>query len=201
MALTYKNRRGDKYYLHKRETKKGNMKYYFSKKRDNDVLNKIPAGYEIYENPNAQVFLRKKSTPVLSDEEIGIVEEAMKKLCKLEKWKINVRKNVIEIHEACEKAEALRRVIMMLSPSIKSGGIEKIIDQTLNYIPLMRFFLFDKKNRIFSVERIFFSGSCDEWLFLESSDNLKYLAEKYCPHVGQESLFEFNGIDEYEEGD
>ena len=196
MAFTYKNRRVDTYYLHEGKTKKGNPKYYFSKKKDGNILDKIPKGYEVYENPNAQVFLSRKKAPVFSDEEIANVENAMEKLCKLEKWKINVRNNAIELHEPCENIEGLRRTIRILSPFAKSRDIEKIIDESLNYNIIARFVIYDKKNREFTMERIFFNGSCDEWLHLESSGDLKYLAEKYCPHVGQESLFEFNGIDE-----
>lgn len=196
MAFKYKNRRGDTYYLHEGKTKKGNTKYYFSKKKDGNILNKIPKGYEVYENPNAQVFLSRKKAPVFSDDEIAIVENAMEKLCQLERWKINLNKNAIEIHAPCEDIEGLRKIIKILSPFVKSKDIEKVIDETLHYYLIVRFLLFDKKKREFAVERIFFSGHCDEWLFLESSRDLKYLAEKYCPHVGQESLFEFNGIDE-----
>ncbi|KKM87650.1 hypothetical protein LCGC14_1266760 [marine sediment metagenome] len=56
MLVTYINRKEDIYYLHKGKTKTGKPKYFFSKKRNGDLVEKIPDGYEIYENPNAQVF-------------------------------------------------------------------------------------------------------------------------------------------------
>ena len=58
MAIEYINRKGDTYYLHERKTKTGKPKYHFSMKKDGELVESIPHGYEIYENPNAQVFLR-----------------------------------------------------------------------------------------------------------------------------------------------
>lgn len=59
MAIKYINRREDTYYLHEGKTKTGKPKYFFSMKKDGVLVDPILAGYEIYENPNAQVFLRR----------------------------------------------------------------------------------------------------------------------------------------------
>jgi hypothetical protein len=58
MNIKYTNRAGKIYYLHIGKTNKGTDKYFFSRKR-RDLAERIPNGYEIYENVNAQVFLRK----------------------------------------------------------------------------------------------------------------------------------------------
>ena len=65
MAIEYVNRPGDAYYLHEAKTNIGNPKYYFSMKKEGDLVNSIPEGCEIYENPNAQVFLRKITPKVI----------------------------------------------------------------------------------------------------------------------------------------
>jgi hypothetical protein len=59
MSIQYINRKEQIYYLHQGITKTGKPKYFFSMKAEGNVLEAIPDGYEIYENPNAQVFLRK----------------------------------------------------------------------------------------------------------------------------------------------
>jgi len=59
MPVNYTNFRGQKYYLHKGKAKKSGSQYFFSMKQDGEVAESIPEGYEIYETPNGQVFLRK----------------------------------------------------------------------------------------------------------------------------------------------
>lgn len=59
MAVTHVNRYRDTYHLHVGRTKAGKPKYWFAKNTDGDLADSIPDGYEVYENPDAQVFLRK----------------------------------------------------------------------------------------------------------------------------------------------
>ncbi len=54
MPIQYTNRKKKKYFIHQGRTKKGNSKYTLSQSIDK-ALDYIPEGYEIYENPNAQV--------------------------------------------------------------------------------------------------------------------------------------------------
>ena len=58
MPIQHVNRKGDTYFLHESTTKTGKPKWFFSKKREGNLAEAIPEGYEIYENHNAQVFLR-----------------------------------------------------------------------------------------------------------------------------------------------
>ena len=41
------------------KTRTGNPRYWFSRRNEGDLVDSIPEGYEIYENPDALVFLRK----------------------------------------------------------------------------------------------------------------------------------------------
>ena len=59
MPITYTNAKEKMYYLHQGTTKTGKPKYYFSTKPEGTLAASIPDGFEIYENPNAQVFLRR----------------------------------------------------------------------------------------------------------------------------------------------
>ena len=59
MPVTHVNRKRDTYYLHAGTTKTGKPRYWFSKSTEGDLVESIPEGYEVYENPDAQVFLRK----------------------------------------------------------------------------------------------------------------------------------------------
>jgi len=68
MAITYVNRKQKTYYLHQGTTKKGKPKYYFAMKSKGNLADDIPEGFEIYENPRAQVFMRKIPQKVITDE-------------------------------------------------------------------------------------------------------------------------------------
>ena len=81
MPVTHVNRKRQTYFLHEGKTKTGKPKYFFSKDSEGNVLDAIPDGYEIYENPNAQVFLRKKMPQVITDEEIGAVQIGASEVC------------------------------------------------------------------------------------------------------------------------
>ncbi|MGO8748660.1 MAG: hypothetical protein ACLQNE_22040 [Thermoguttaceae bacterium] len=59
MSVEHINRKRQTYFLHEEKTKTGKSTYFFSKDSKGDLLETIPEGYEIYEHPNAQVFLRK----------------------------------------------------------------------------------------------------------------------------------------------
>jgi hypothetical protein len=62
MTATYTNRKGKTYYLHQGKTKLGNPKYFFALRDEGNLVEAIPSGYEVYENPNGQVFLRRTKT-------------------------------------------------------------------------------------------------------------------------------------------
>ncbi len=53
-----------------------------------------------------------------------------------------------------------------------------------------RFVLVDRKARHFSVERMCYRSWHDGWLSLEKTGPLEELAEKYLPHLTQESFYD-----------
>ena len=81
MPVTYKNKGNKIYFLHHEKTKTGKPRYYFSMKDKGNLMENIPEGYEIYEHPsNAQVFLRKKQSQVITDIENHLINKYLKKL-------------------------------------------------------------------------------------------------------------------------
>jgi hypothetical protein len=59
VPITHTNAKGQTFSLYQGTTKTGKPKYYFAMQSEGTLAKAIPAGYEIYENPNAQVFLRR----------------------------------------------------------------------------------------------------------------------------------------------
>ncbi|WP_226036793.1 hypothetical protein [Aquibacillus saliphilus] len=178
MAITYENFRGDMYYLHKRMTKKGNATYHFSKKSAGADVDKIPEGYEIYENPNGRVFLRKAIKKVLDDKEIKIIETAMSKHCLISDFKLDIKKEFITVYTLSTPVTNLANL----------GAIN--LDKIKDYQAVMRFELLDEDTREFGVERFCFFDDVDDWIPLDSSKNLQKLVEEYVRHIGQESFYE-----------
>jgi hypothetical protein len=98
MPVTYTNRKGKIYYLHQGATTKGNPKYFFAQRDEGDLVETIPPGFEIYENPNAQVFLRRKRAQIITDEEVETVKAGVQQHSKLEYFIVDVKGNAIIVY-------------------------------------------------------------------------------------------------------
>ena len=165
MPIEHVNRRGDTFYLHQGTTKTGKPKYFFSRKQEGTLAEAIPAGYEVYENPNAQVFLRKVLPRFVTEKSIVV-------------------------HIANENVAFLEKSIASRFQLRGADELAKEVQKFLTYLPMMRFTLVDEKTRQFTVERWCFLGSIDDWFPLGGFGDLKGLVVRYCPHLVQESFYE-----------
>ncbi len=188
MAIEYVNRKQKTYYLHEGKTKTGKPKYFFSMNAEGGLVEAMPEGYEIYENPNAQVFLRKIQHQVITPREMAIVQEEVKKFAKLDHFIVDVKGKHIVVYLCDQNVDALV-ALTAFSPLGTSGLADKMA-QSLSYSPMMQFVLVDKQTREFEVERWCFRGSVDDWIGLDSSTDLKALVKKYGRHLGKESFYE-----------
>jgi len=185
--VTYINRSGDTYYLHQGKTKTGKPRYSFSQKEYGTLVETIPDGYEIYENPNARVYLRKVSPKIITDEEILIVKNSVSALSKFEDFKIVVKRNQITIYAPDRDFETFIEPFKGYA-TVSYSKMKEVYEKSVYYSEEMRFVLVDKKNREFRVDRMCYSGEID-WLELDFGD-LTELVKKYCPHLGRESFYE-----------
>lgn len=172
--------------MHKGRTKKGNAKYFFSSKNDGHIIATIPDGHEIYENLNAQVFLRKIQPKIIQDEEVCQIEKELSKHKKPNHYKIDVKKNTIVIHKINQDYEA----ISQLFPFADKSKVENLIISKSTYSPIMRFILDDKEKRLFTTERFCFKGSIDDWIYIGGPSPLQKLSKRFIKHLGKESFFE-----------
>ena len=69
LTITYTNRRGQKYFLHKREDKSGKMRYHFSLDSSGELAKDVPEGFEVYEHPNGKVYCRRIPPQIIKAEE------------------------------------------------------------------------------------------------------------------------------------
>jgi len=189
MVVTYTNRKNDTYYLHEGRTKAGTPKYFFSKKKDGKLLERIPEGYEIYENPNGLVFLRRAQPRIFSDEEIAIVENGMRDYTDLEFYKIDTKANAIIIYLPLQDVDGIKEVISQFSLNTPAQ-INHTIQRIIRFAPEMQLILTDKEKRLFSLQRYCYRGPTGHWMTLESSSDLQSLAKKYFKHLGKDSFFD-----------
>jgi len=193
-AIQHVNRKGQVYYLHQGKTKTGNPKYYFSMKTGSNLVQTIPDGYEVYENPNGQVFLIKEQPKAITDEERVLIEKRLGRIRGDRSYRLDVKGTVITIHESNENTRELRRMFEELSTYRSRQTTEhellNLLDQSTTYSPMMRFILEDEEKRLFSVQRYCFRGSVDDWIQIGGAQHLKAVVEKFIPHLGKESFFE-----------
>lgn len=187
MVITHTNRKRQTYYLHQGQTKTGKPKYFFSQKTEGNLSDIIPDGFEIYENPNAQVFLRKILPKIITEQEIAVVEKGLQNFCKPEHYLIDVKKEFISIFTSNQNIDALSKLL-------SSGGSLSIATQqklqaVLTYSSCLRFILVDKQHRTFQTQRFCYLGSIDDWINIGSNDQLENLVETYVKHIDQESFY------------
>lgn len=189
MPFQYSNRKGKIYYLHEGQTKSGSRKFYFSQKVEGNLLEKIPDGYELHENPNAQVSLRKMQPKIITDSEKALVEKYIQGLARNTRYMVDVKGKVMTIFESVQDVDLLEELFETI-PGSRSLDTTAIMQRITSFMPVMRFILEEEAERGFRVERYSFLGSIDDWLALGDSDQLEPLVKKYVRHLGKESFYE-----------
>jgi hypothetical protein len=187
-GVEYTNRKGKTYYLHVGKTKKGNPRFHFSMEPPAELVKATPEGYEIYENPNAQVFLRKILPKEILDHEMAVLEKELRAHAKPTKYRIDVKGTVITIFWTDQGGGAMGE----FSSLFGMARIQEFCDRHAHFSPLLRFALVDPQKRLFVAERFCFRGSIDDWMHLLGGgpDSLQTLAGRYVKHLGEESFYE-----------
>jgi len=194
MPITHTNRCGDLYYLHRGRTKTGKPRYHFSKKKTgDDLVDVIPEGSEIYEQPNGQVFLRLIPPKIITDAEVAQVARAVRERVGVPQPIIDVEDRSIVVYLPANDRRELEETVRELRSPFHPLSIEQLVanmERRGSYMPMMRFTLADEQPRRFRTERWCFRGSIDGWIALTAGPGeLGGLLAKYCPHLGRESLF------------
>jgi len=192
MPYQHTNRRGDVYYIQATE-RKGKIAYSAARKPSGRPLDRVPDGYEIYECPDAaQVFVRKiKPTRILPAEK-QLVEDAVRRLAKVEHFIVDVDEKslVIYLSDALDdfELEIRRGYFPVTADQARAMQARRLRDS--NYKKMMRFVLTGEAPRLFSFDRWCFRGSIDDWYSLDFGKPLGDLVKKYVPHLNKQSFFE-----------
>lgn len=140
MPVTHVNRKQDTYYLHAGKTRTGKPRYWFSKSTEGELVGTIPEGYEVYENPDAQVFLRRIVPQLVTPAEIAVVEDGLRRYAPGQNCLVDVHREHIVVYHA-------ERVRLDLG----GFGIGELPPSYRNYMKVMRFTLVEEQDRMFRV--------------------------------------------------
>ena len=191
MPITHTNAKGKTSYLHQGTTKTGKPKYHFSMQSEGTLAESIPAGFEIYENPNAQVFLRRIPPKIITDEERQVVEDGMRKYAEVQDYKIDVKGNAIVIYTADQDIDALADLFTDVHPDPTTNTqLMTLLRKEIHYSPMLQFILEDAQRRTFVTQRYCFRGAIDDWVDLGTPGKLATLVQNYVRHLGKESYFD-----------
>jgi hypothetical protein len=190
MPIQYVNRRGDTYFLHEGKTKTGKTKWFFSKKAAGNLAEAIPAGFEIYENHDALVLLRKIVPLPTTEAEIETVEDGVRKFAAAAHFLVEAKGDSIVVFVADDETDYLEKIAGPRFGLIGRDRLASLMQRYLRYMPMMRFVLVDEEERLFSVERWCFRGSIDDWIPLAAGGDLASMVKKYAPHLGKESFYD-----------
>jgi len=173
MTVKYTNQQGQKYYLHKKLTKRGNFRYYFSKDDKLNLVDKIPEAYEIYENPMGQVFLRKKNKNYIREEDVRLVEKLIATHTDFEHFYINSSNNSIILYLPDIDIEDVSGML-----NITLSGDEVKLNQfspgNLTYSPFIKI-NHNKKSEDYSLEKVDPEDRFKRWRHIDTTKDINSL--------------------------
>ncbi len=196
MPISYTNRKGMTYTLHRGQTKTGKPRYYFARadQGQDEPVTELPAGYTISESVNGVVSLVKERPALILPEEVAAVEKAVKRHPEARRYRVAVKGKRIEVYEQVgpdynELVSGLR--IPGLSRPGLAEELRALEDRHAQFTPVLRFTLLDPQQRRFGSERWCYRSSIDGWLELHGRTGpAAELAKVLIPTLGTDEFFE-----------
>lgn len=204
--FAYTNVCGDTYHLHAVRLRGGRVAHVMRKTPDG-ALPTLPEGYEIRENACGQVSVRRRRKKMFTDAEERLLAGQLKRLRPFA-YRLDMEGRTATIYASAMDrkcfaesldadfangfADALTKTLAgRYSPELvamfRARRQEKGARRPRFY-PLLRFVIEDRKQRLFAVERVCFTGDSD-WLRLDVLP-LSVAMFKYLPHLGRDSFFD-----------
>lgn len=189
----YTNRKGDDHYIRAAETAKGGTRYYIVKnnpEKYKDLIEDIPNGFELVETPEeGRVILRKRIPKKITEDERLIVEDAVRELSDLKDFIVYTDGDLLTVFYSQFNYISGQEDNLTAEEADKFHYGET--KKWKRYYEGMYFRIIDEKKRIFEVHRITFTSFFSNGTaILETSDDLYYLADKYCQHLGRNTFFD-----------
>ena len=193
MPVTHTNRKGITYTLCQGVTRTGKPRYTFARDpQGKRVLEAVPAGWEISESVNGLVSLVKQRPQKLLPAEIAAVQEALRRHPRARYYRLDVRPDRFEVFESQgpDVGDLLSELKGFgLGLEAKEADLRAVLEPRAQFAPVLRFILEDEETRLFRAERRRFSGSGDDWIFLNTG-SVEGLARRMIPTLGTGRFFQ-----------
>lgn len=189
MAVEYTNRRGQTYYLHQGSSQAGKPTYHFTLDSRGNLADAIPAGFEVYEHPNGQVYLRKLRPRIFTDDEIGEVEREIERYHWLRHCRVDAKKRAITVFAPNQDVERLSEMLGLYLAG-EECDVSRVAARLVRYSPRLRFVLVDEEQRTFAVQSYCHLGSADDWVEISKPAPLCDLVRIYVKHMENASWYE-----------
>lgn len=200
MFLTYKNRLGKSHFFRAATTAKGGTRYYITKSdKFPDLIETLPNGFEIYEDPyEGRVIFRKIVPCLVTQKEVDDVKKAVETSSDLKDIIIQGEGEAIVIWHSQFNSISGQDRNWTAEEASKHYG--EHVNEWKKYDQNFMFVLIDADKRIFrAARRVYMSLGGGGYIPLkEGIGSLQYLTEKFCPYMGRESYFDTvpEGFDE-----
>jgi hypothetical protein len=186
-AVTYTTRRGRIYYLHTGPKRGGGIQHFVSTDPEGALADSLPAGFETYETPNGQVYLRKKKPALIRPAELALIEKELgRRQTTNYSYVTEVSGAMIVIHEGETHLDNLSKINVRFT----ARELEDYAKRNAHHTPVMRFVLCDDVARVFEPERYCFRGSVEDWISIGEPDQLQKLTSKFLKYLGTDSMYE-----------
>ena len=178
MIVSYRNRKGDIYYLHRTVTSRGKLRYYFAKYPKANPVYRVPDGYEIYEHPNGQVFLRKKGPNAFSRNQIIGIRKFCDRFLGPSNYILNIHGNTLVIYIATIRTEEQEGTLVIAVRHSRTE-IDSFIPTDI-YAPVFRLSQSMQRGRKkYTIEKYYEDELPKRWVVMESSIDLAALVKRY----------------------
>lgn len=193
--MQLQNRYGEPYYIKPKTTKTGKTTYTLTKKKSEDCLNRIPKGFEVYERPDTGImYIRKIIPSKLTKKDKQILERQLKKNKALAGFSILEKGKIITIFITEQSQTERLGNIFGKYLNLKGGSLQlKALNRLQKYDARLQIKIEEKgKEKHYTFYRYCYRGVVDDWVVIGTGQDLKALAEKFIPHLGQDSYFEID---------
>ncbi len=195
MPVQYTNRRGQTFYLHRGPGRGGKPNYYFSLDAEGDLPDTVPAGYEVYEHPRGQVFLRRVRAQAITPDEIALVERELKRHPRLKHSRVDVQGNTLTVFVPAQEAERDLAGLLREAAGGRDIDISAIVSRNRRLSPEFRLVLIDEKQRTYQPQRFCYLGSINDWIPIGKPGRLPDLLGRYLEYLGTESWYNLSEFD------
>ena len=200
MPIQVTNRKGKTYMLYQTAGPGGKPRYHFAQSSDSRPVETLPAGYEVYEHPNGQVYLRRARPQAITPAEVEQVRRVIGRQMRLQYYRVDVRGPAIVVYEPTQDVGGLEALLGSFG-MVDTGRAQQAIARVIDLRAVMRFVLVDEAQRLFQTERYCFRGSIDDWIVIGAVGPLTERLAAFVRHLGRDSFFTLFGADADQQSD